>query len=366
MRPKIGYDARMIEHSGIGVRIQHILKLWPIPETEAELFVFGDKTLLSRHELPKHAIIIDYSAKIYSIREWLGHSKMREMDYLDIPHFNIPIFFVRKCIVTIHDLILYHFRSVHSSFIKRIYLNFVLRWIAFFAYRILTVSEYTKRDFHIHFKRELAKIEVIYNGIEPKIFYKRNSMEVENFRREQALPNEYLLSIGIGKKHKNFDFLIENLVSLWKNNLLDTPIVLGGMSKDIPLDLLEIKKQYPDRLFFLPHLPYAELPLLYQSAKLFIFPSLMEGFGFPVIEAQSVGTPVFSSNASVLPEILEDSASFFDPRNGKDFQEKLISLLANPKQLLQISEAGLANFSRFRWEDQIRNLAVFYKNCFLK
>ncbi len=360
MRRKIGYDARMIEHSGIGVRIQHILKFWPLSETEAELFVFGDPALLRKHHLPSHAQIIEYRAGIYSLKELMGHPKMREMDFLDIPHFNIPILNLSTCIVTIHDLIPYHFKQAHRSFVKRVYLNLILRMIARYAYRVICVSNFTKNDFTKFFYHRSEEISVIYNGIDPNVFSANGNENLDDFRSKHLLPKEFLLTIGIGKKHKNFEFLIKNLTLLWKENSLKLPLVIGGLVKEIPREIQNFKDQFPELIVLLQHLPYEALPYVYKSAKLFLFPSLFEGFGFPVLEAQASGTPVLSSDATVLPEILKESALLFDAKNDADFQKKLIGLLSDQKEIARLKSAGLSNAKSFHWKEQIRDLRIFY------
>ncbi|EKJ87587.1 glycosyltransferase involved in cell wall biosynthesis [Leptospira meyeri] len=361
MRLKIGYDARMIENSGIGIRIQHILKFWPISTESAELFIFGDPTVLKKYNLPKHAEIIEYKSSIYSPKEFLGHRRMGEMDLLDIPHFNIPFPYIRKCIVTIHDLIPYHFKAAHSSLVKRIYMQIVFRWIKWFARKIITVSEYTKQDLVQSFGYLEDKISVVYNGIDRKIFLKKPLANLNVFLKKQSLPKSYLFTVGIGKAHKNFPFLLETIEELWKEKKINLPLVIGGISKEIPTELRAFKDKYPNLIFFLPHLPYEELPLAYQGAKLFIFPSLYEGFGFPVLESQSVGTVVLSSNVSVLPEVLGSTAEYFDPYSKENLKSKILFLLSNDKILKDYQKKGLVNVNRFLWHNAIQSLANVYK-----
>ncbi|WP_039926380.1 glycosyltransferase family 4 protein [Leptospira vanthielii] len=361
MRLKIGYDARMIENSGIGIRIQHILKFWPIPNESADLFIFGDPVILKKYDLPKQASIIEYKDNIYSPKEFLGHPKMAEMDILDIPHFNIPFPYIRKCIVTIHDLIPYHFKVAHSSIIKRVYMQIVFRWIKWFALKIITVSEFTKQDLVQSFGYPENRISVVYNGIDRKIFLKKPLKKLNDFLKKKSLPKSYLFTVGIGKTHKNFPFLLETIEELWKEKKLNLPLVIGGISKEIPTELRFFKGKYPNLIFFLPHLPYDELPLAYQGAKLFIYPSLYEGFGFPVLESQSVSTVVLSSNASVLPEILETSAEYFDPHVKESLKSKILFLLSNDKLQNEYQKKGLTNANRFLWKSAIQSLADVYK-----
>ncbi|TGL08053.1 glycosyltransferase family 1 protein [Leptospira bouyouniensis] len=360
MQKKIGYDARMIENSGIGIRIQHILKFWSLNPKEAKLYVFGDPSRLKKYALPKHAEIIPYLTKIYSHQEFFGHPKMAEMDVLDIPHFNVPLRYLRKCNVTIHDLIPYHFKETHASLSKRIYLQIVLRSIKWFAKSIIAVSKYTKDDLIKSFGYRSEKISVVYNGIDLNNFAKRPQTKVNTFLKEYHLPNQFLFTVGIGKSHKNFPFLLSNLEELWKQGSLKLPLVIGGISKEIPNELLDFQKQNPKRIFFLEHLPYDLLPLAYQAANLFVYPSLFEGFGFPVLEAQTMGTVVLSSESSVLPEVLMDSAIFFNPKNNQSFQTKLLSLLSNQKLQKEIQKKGLLNANRFQWKDVLKPYYQMY------
>lgn len=361
MTLKIGYDARMIENSGIGIRIQHILKYWPLDETEVSLFVFGDPNVLSSYSLPSFAKIVDYTPKIYSLAEMKGHPLMGDMDILDIPHFNIPLKYIHKCIVTIHDLIPYHFKNAHGSLAKRIYIHFVLRLIKWFSKKIITVSEFTKQDLIKEFNFSNEKIDVIYNGVDLKSFRSQSLENVKKFRKKYNLPEEFLFTVGIGKAHKNFPFLLSSLEELWLTKNLSIPLVIGGISKEIPEELIEFQKKHKDRLFFLPHLSYSELPLAYQASLLFLFPSLYEGFGFPVLEAQAVGTPVLSSNASVLPEILLDSAEYFDPKNENDFKSKINYLLKDKKKSKKLENLGYRNADRFQWKFAIEKLKSLYE-----
>ncbi|EOQ95853.1 glycosyltransferase, group 1 family protein [Leptospira wolbachii serovar Codice str. CDC] len=351
----------MIENSGIGIRIQHILKFWPISPQTADLFIFGDPAILKKYNLPKEAQIIEYKTNIYSPKEFLGHPEMANMDLLDIPHFNIPFPYIRKCIVTIHDLIPYHFKAAHSSFVKRVYMQIVFRWIKWFALKIITVSKFTKQDLVQSFGYSENKISVVYNGIDRKIFSNKPLTNLNIFLKKQSLPKSYLFTVGIGKAHKNFPFLLETIEELWKEKKLNLPLVIGGISKEIPTELKVFKDKYPNLIFFLPHLPYEELPLAYQGAKLFIFPSLYEGFGFPVLESQSVGTVVLSSNVSVLPEILGSTAEYFDPYSKENLKSKILFLLSNDKLQKDYQKKGLVNANRFLWHNAIQSLNNVYK-----
>ncbi|MEM4271011.1 MAG: glycosyltransferase family 1 protein [Candidatus Pacearchaeota archaeon] len=358
---KIGIDVRMIQHSGIGVRIQNILKYLPKQSSEFEFILFGNKSQLEKYPFTSDYPIIDYNANIYSISEFLGHPKMKDMDLLDIPHFNIPIKYFRKCVVTVHDLTPYVMREYFPQISKRIYLQVIFRLLKKVK-EIITVSEYTKKDLLKEFRYNQEKIKVIYNGLNSEVFYPRSQDEVNEFRKKYFLPEEFFLCVGIGKEHKNFGFIIRIMNKLWKSGEFQTPLAIAGTNGKLPDFLEEPAREAGEKLILIPPLQYEELPLLYQSAKALIFPSLYEGFGFPLVEAQAVGCPVISSNTTVMPEILEDSALLFDPRKRESFLLALNLFLSPTSPRKSLIEAGFKNVQRFRWEKSVEEILNVYRS----
>ncbi|GBF51361.1 glycosyltransferase, group 1 family protein [Leptospira ryugenii] len=362
---KVGFDARMIENSGIGIRIQHILKFWPLSKEDVQLFIFGNEKVLKNYSIPNDAKVISYDPPIYSIRESFGHPMMKDMDLLEIPHFNVPLLYVTKCLVTIHDLIPYHFKVAHSSLVKRLYLKIILHSVRLFSKHVISVSEYTKQDLIRTFHFKPSKVTVIYNGIDLKQFKLTSSQNLNEFKEKYKLPEIYFLSVGIPKVHKNFEFLLRSLNAMWKDRLTDIPLVIAGMKGKIPDEWKAIVEEHPHRYFFFPQIAYEDLAKLYQGAKLFLYPTLLEGFGFPALEAQAVGTPVLCSNSSVLPEILKQSAVYFSPTNEEEFKKAVLLLLEDSKTLEKLSQLGLENAKSFTWDRAIRKLESLYQSNFL-
>jgi glycosyltransferase involved in cell wall biosynthesis len=358
---KIGMDVRMIAHSGIGVRIQNILQYWkPIPNTE--LYLFGDPKVLSTFRLPIGAEIVPYFAPVYSVREWFGHSKMKEMDILDIPHFNVPLWYLQKSIVTIHDLIPWVFKEFHSHPIKRIYLRLILNILFARAKKIIAVSEYTKSDIIREFAVVADSIDVVYNGIDSSLFQVKSTIEVENFKKKYKLPQDFILTVGIGKGHKNLEFLLDSLEKEWENSDTIPPLVIAGSGGKFPESIKRPPNYSHPKIILLPRIPDEAMPLLYQSSRLLVYPSLYEGFGFPVVEAQATHCLVLSSSASVLPEILQDTAIFFDPKNAEDLINQLNhSLTLANDDLENLKRKGFSNSTRFNWNKSIEKIQSIYK-----
>lgn len=348
---KIGIDVRMIEHSGIGVRILNLVQHFAKEKREGlDIYLFGNSEILGKYGLDKEFKIIEYNAGIYSIREFFGHSKMSDMDLLDIPHFNVPLRFLKKCIVTIHDIIPYKMKEFFPSKIKRIYMKLIFFLIKKYSHKVVSVSECTKSDLVEVFHFSETQIVNIYNGLNHELFYPHSKKEITEFRIKYNLEKEYLLTVGIGKGHKNLGFVIRTLTPLWLEGNLDLPLVLAGAGGKIPEHLVEVIR--PVEKFIIPFqkISYEELPLLYQAAKMLIFPSLYEGFGFPLLEAQGVGCPVLSANVSVMPEILRGSAYFFDPTDEVKFQQEFRLFMLNPSLLKTKVPLGYENTKRFSWK----------------
>ena len=359
---KVGIDARMIAHSGIGVRLYHILLYLSKKSMKPDIYLFGDPELLKKYPELSNFKIIPYYAKVYSISELLGHSEMKNMDLLDIPHFNYPIPYINKCIVTIHDLTPYVMRDFFPSKLKRIYLQIVLRLLRY-SKKIISVSDFTAKDLEKYFGYPKSDTKIIYNAVDHTVFYPRSENEVFAFKKKYNLPIEYYLAVGIGKGHKNFQFLIDSLHSRYKSGEIKKILVIAGTDGVIP-DYIQNKIiGIENSILFIPKIPYEELPFLYGGAKCLLYPSLYEGFGLPLVEAQASNCPIVSSNASVMPEILENSALYFDPTNPMELIEALNKLENSSSELKQ---KGLNNAKRFNWDSSVDQLLEVYEKSYHK
>ncbi|MBM9498839.1 glycosyltransferase family 4 protein [Leptospira sp. 201903071] len=386
---KIGLDARMIAHSGIGMRIRGILKhIGPLAEKENfQIYLFGNRETIRKEGISCHEFtgfeeerersklpafrgkkigpysypVISYEVTIYSFREFFGHPLMQKMDLLDIPHFNAPLRYLSKSIVTIHDIIPFRMKEFHSSFAKRIYLQVVFRLIRTFSKKVVSVSRYSATDLESVFHFSKDTIQVIPNGIDESVFYPASSEEKKKFLKKYELKEGYLLSVGIGKGHKNLDFVLNVLKSFWDSKLLKTNWVLGGASGKIP-DYLEPEvRGYENQILPMKRLSLEELRCLYSSAGVLIFPSKYEGFGFPPLEAQACGCPVFSSNATVMPEILNESVLYFSPNHPEELRVLLDGFLKNPKSTKALIPKGKKNSARFSWKGSAEKTLEIYK-----
>lgn len=357
---KVGVDARMIAHSGIGVRLYHLLSTLSQKKEIPDIYLFGDPELLKKYSELSNFKVIPYFSKIYSISELLGHPEMKKMDLLDIPHFNYPLFYLNKCIVTVHDLTPYVMKSFFPSKIKRVYLQIILRLLRY-SKKIISVSEYTARDLEKYFGYPRSIQKVIYNAVDHSLFHKKSTEDIQEFKKKYNLPELYFLSVGIGKGHKNFDFLVDSLRPKYISGEIKTILVIAGTGGNIPQSMQRKIKGIENYIHILPKIPYQDLPLLYGGAKCLLYPSLYEGFGLPLVEAQASECPVVSSNASVMPEILRDSALYFDPSKSEELIDALQKL---EKVSTELKQKGMENSNRFQWEHSADELLKVYFSDF--
>ena len=349
----------MIGHSGIGIRLQNVISGLAAYD-QNDYYLFGDPEKLKQYQAGKNFHIINYSVPVYNPAEFLGHPEMARMDLLDIPHFNVPLRYIFKCIVTIHDIIPYVYRKYHSSFFKRIYFSLVMMFIHRFAKKIITVSDFTRNDLVKRLNFNKNEMITIHNAVSSRFYEKVTPQVLAAFRKKMNLPAEYMLTVGIGKEHKNLVFLIECLGFLWDSGKFKMKLVIAGSGGEVPDYAGKIIGKYNKWIIILPRMSSDDFPLVYHGASVFLYPSLYEGFGFPVLEAQSSGCPVISSNSSVLPEILQDSVLYFNPENKREFMEA-VSRFFNEKGLAaNLVKKGLANARRFNWDVSVRKLIDIY------
>ncbi|PJZ70018.1 glycosyl transferase [Leptospira perolatii] len=345
----------MIAHSGIGMRIRGLLReLGTISSKKGiEITLFGDSNLLKKQlptEVLSHYKFESYTSGIYSIKELIGPEKLREFHLLDIPHFNAPLNYLEKSIVTVHDIIPFRMKQFHSSFLKQAYMRILFRFLQQKAAKIISVSNFTKTDLINVFGFFNDRVRTIYNGVDREVFYPTQKSESSDFLKKYSLEPEYLLSVGIGKQHKNLDFVLRSFKRLWSLGKLEKKWVIAGAEGTLPEYLKKESGGWEDQIRVLPKLELSELGLLYSRAAMLVFPSLYEGFGFPPVEAQACRCPVYSSNASVMPEILGNSAFYFHPDDSDMFETGLLELLSKPKLLKSRLDLGEKNSEKYSWK----------------
>ena len=328
------------------------------------LRVLGDPNKILKKLPDFKGTITPFYAPIYSFKEHFQYPRIENDEILHVPHYNAPLKYLSRSIVTIHDVI--HLKSKQFAWPHyRLYSYMSLAAINKWAYQILTVSNSSCRDILQYFPKMQSKIKVIPNGFESTHFQIHTAPQKKRFLERYQLPPAYLLHVGIGKKHKNVDFLVRALAPLWKNKQLSLPLLLAGCGSRLPAYVAkEVSKAKVDEYVrVMGDLSLSDLNLLYECASVFLFPSIVEGFGFPMLEAMACETPVLCSNVSALPEVGGDAALYFDPCKESELRIKLNNLLTKPTLRRRLSTQAKRNVKRFSWQKHVTELLKIYRKA---
>lgn len=263
-----------------------------------------------------------------------------------------------KLVVTIHDLIFLRFPEFYKPIDRIIHLKKV-KYSCKTADVIVAISEQTKQDLIDFIGVDERKIQVIYQGCNP-IFEKETSNETKNAIREKYnLPHNYLLYVGTIERRKN----LLNLVKGIHEKDISNPLVVVGRKTDYFDEVMDyINSNQIDRVFFLSVKDNEDLPPIYQMAKCFIYPSLFEGFGIPVLEALFSKTPVITSIGSCFSEAGGPNSIYIDPANSEEIGNAILSVLQNQEKAELMIQEGLKHANSLSEKSVADNYISLYKN----
>lgn len=265
-------------------------------------------------------------------------------------------------IITVHDLsfLLYpqNFRRFNRS-----YLRTLTRLSARRARRVIAVSESTKRDLVQHYGLSPTRIDTIHNGVDP-CFRPLPSDQVADFRTKQGLPEQFILFVGTLEPRKNIVRLVEAYAQLPKPR--PSLMLIGGKGWLYEEIFARVEALgLSDQVHFVGYIPADELPWWYNAAVLFAYPSLYEGFGLPLLEAMACGTPVITSTASSLPEVVGDAGQMVDPVDTESLTGAMEQVLTDKDVREKMRVAGLARAQGFSWEETARRTVDSYRKALM-
>lgn len=291
---------------------------------------------------------------------WLPFEVMRRrIDLFHGPSYLLPRTRRAKTVVTVHDLA--HEKrpewapGCSAEFAKR------ARESARRADAVIAVSEATRRDVIAIYGVPEEKVEVIYEGVDPACVPVGDRGAVERYRAGRGLPARFILSVLSLSPRKNIPGLLRAFARFVKSSGLPHHLVIAGKSYGARGPQGEAEAiGIADRFRFIDYVPGEELPLLYNAAELFVFPSLDEGFGLPPLEALACGCPVVSARTGSLPEVLGDAARYFDPADEGGMAEALARAAGEGTDPVG-RERGIARAREFTWEKAARETVRLYE-----
>jgi glycosyltransferase involved in cell wall biosynthesis len=262
-----------------------------------------------------------------------------------------------KSVVTIHDLIFMRHPEWYKPIDRIIYRKKFLH-SSRMADRVVTVSKQTKDDLIRFFGIEESKVQVIYQGCN-EVFKKVHLKEEKQaIRQKWNLPEEYILYVGTVEERKN----LLTLVKAIKESQIDMPIVVIGRQKSYAKKVhAYIRENKLSQILFMNEVPVNDLPGIYQMANVFVYPSLFEGFGIPVLEALYSGVPVITSGGGCFNEVGGDNSIYIDPTNADELGHALKQILFDSRMSDKIRNAGYLHAKKFSGENSAQELMDLYK-----
>lgn len=349
---KIGIDARFWNESGVGRYIRNLVRELGIIDTKNEYVLFvnsRDKKTIQSQLSGGSFQIVGTDVKWHTLGEQLRFPSLLNsynLDLVHFPYFSVPFFYNRPFVVTIHDLILHHFATGKATTLplpvywaKLQGYKFVLKQAAKRSKKIITVSSATAKEIVDHLGVSDSKIVVTYEGVDISL---KNS-QVKNVK------DRYFLYVGNTYPHKNLEVLIRAF-----SEISDTKVklILVGREDHFQKKTVNVSTvlyRNPN-IIFKTHVDDLELSELYQHALALISPSLMEGFGLPLVEAMRLGCFVVASDIPSSREVCKDAAVYFNPRSVDSLRDILEKVLRNSLDTKTYVKRGKVRSESFSWK----------------
>ncbi|XWX03512.1 glycosyltransferase family 1 protein [Aggregatilineales bacterium SYSU G02658] len=288
--------------------------------------------------------------------------QLSEFDLLHATAFVSPVLALKPTVVTVYDLSFMRYPSYLPT-ARRLYLRLLTAWSCQRARRVTVISQSTADDLTALLGIPADKIDVTLLGYDRAQHYPRAAAEVAAFRAQKGLPDRFWLFVGTIEPRKNLPLLLDAYAALPRTERL--PLLLGGGrgwgQAEVEAKIAEHGLAGDVRL--IGFVPVADLPLWYNAAEVFVYPSVFEGFGLPVLEAMACGTPVLTSNVSSLPEVAQDVGLCLPPHDRAAWVEGLRRAFYDADWREQARARGLQAARRFTWEQTARDTLHSYQKA---
>ena len=370
----IAIDIRRMTEFGVGTYIRNVVRTLCRLDQQNTYQLIGPPAKVDEiGPLPANfqCIPLDQPERsVKGYREFRAILKRLEPDLVHVPNlFSVPRAMPCPYVMTVHDMLEHMSRAREQSGFWRT-LHFQLTKHALRgAARIFAVSSFTKNEIEKLFGIPSARIEVIYNAIDERFLHGHASAaDRELIAQRYQVNYPFLLYAGRVSAHKNVVRMIEAFSAL-KTELekdqeyADLKLIIIGddLSGNPDLRRTVVRSGVQNDVRFLGFVPIEVLRIFYDSAKIFVFPSLYEGFGLPPLEAMAHGTPVVTSNVSSLPEVVGNAAVLVNPENVFEIMRALHRVLLDNPLRERMKERGYQQVAKFSWEKSVRRIIEGYQ-----
>jgi len=364
---KIGIDISQIVYgTGVSVYTKNLIENLLKIDHENQYLLFAS-SLRRRKELHRYIAVLlkcypNVSAKIFPFPPTLLSFIWNSLHVLPIENFigNIDIFFSSdwtqppakraKLITIVHDLVPWRYPKTLTKKIIATHYN-RMKWVKKEVDAIIADSQSTKNDLIKIVKIPKRKIYIIYPGIDKKRFYLQSEEKINQIKRKYGLSN-YILAVSTQEPRKNFIRIIKAFKKLKNKNLQLAIAGKYGWGEETQ----KLKNSKTQKLKTLGYVPDEDLAPLYSGAQCFVYPSLYEGFGLPILEAMSCGCPVITSNTSSMPEVAGKAAILINPRKTIEITQAIDKIINSKKLAEKLSKKGIEQAKKFSWEKTARRV----------
>ena len=366
---KIGYEAKRIFHNktGLGNFSRDVIRVLSTYYSSNSYLLYNPKKSDQFLFEANNKNVFEKNPKTKFAREFKNYWRQKgivndlKIDNITLFHGlsgELPVGLKAnniKSVVTIHDLIFMRYPKLYSFFDRKIhYLKF--KKSAKAADKIIAISEQTKLDIITYLDVSPEKIEVIYQGCQAVFKEQYTTKEKEDVVARYNLPENFILNVGTIEERKNALTIVKAI----KN--IDSTLVLVGRETTYSDKIKEYikKNNLDDKVIFLKGLSSKDLAITYQLATIFVYPSIFEGFGIPIIEALYSKTPVITTNSGVFPEAGGPDSLYIDPFNDIELEKKINLLLNDSNLRREISEKGFQFVQKFNDENIASKINKLY------
>lgn len=370
---RIGIDARMWNEKGIGRYIRGLIKaLAELALSDSfVLFCLAKDRAVIEEIVPKEWELVTVDIRWYTLQEQLQlpfYLYAAKLDVLHVPHFNIPILYRKDLVVTLHDLTHFVYKMQRASRLpgwlyelKHLGYEVILNNAIQRAKQIITVSQYVKNDLVKRYPGSASKLDVIYEAAEPCAVVA--SDKIIRILSELGVTKRYFYYIGNAHPHKNLEFLLQGFQK-FREKHAEVQLVLSGHDEYFwpKLKKWAIYEHLAENVVFTGYVADITKDTLMRGAVGYVFPSLSEGFGLPMLEAMQCGCPVLAADTTSLPEIGGDAAVYFDPKDQESLVRQLVRVYESKELRDQLIQLGHARAGLFDWKKMAEQTLSHYQS----
>lgn len=371
---KVAIDIRRMTEFGVGTYIRNVVRTLARLDRDSDYFLVGSPAKVAEcGALPPNFHAVPLEGRDDTLRgnlDFRAIVRRLECDLVHIPHlFWMPRGLGCPYVLTVHDLLEHMYGSRDLSSMRRNLHFYLTRRVLRKAARVIAVSQFTKNEIEKLLAVPNARIEVVYNAIDERFLHGHATEADRELIAQRYLVNyPFILYAGAIRPHKNVVRIIEAFSAL-KSELQkeqqypDLKLIIIGddLSSHPRLRRTVVRGCVQNDVRFLGFVPIEVLRIFYDVAKVFVFPSLYEGFGLPPLEAMAHGTPVVTSNTSSLPEVAGNAALLVNPENVFEIRRGLQRALLDSALRERMKQRGYEQAQRFSWTSSVSRILEIYR-----